>query len=123
MSHDKRKLAGSKCILLLTICLIVSWVLQAMEVAIDHIGCCISKKEGSKEGGMVLNQTPIVIEVFFHAFPVYRSDSSSCASGRLQGARRHTTHYPNQPSRDITFFFCICCSCCCFALPVIETAW
>jgi hypothetical protein len=108
MNHDERKLAGFKCILLLAICLILSWILQAMEVAIDHIGCCISKKEGSKEGGMVPNQTPIIIEVFFLAFPVCCSDSSSCASGRLQGARKHTTHYPNQPSRDITFFFCIC---------------
>jgi hypothetical protein len=122
MNHDERKLAGFKCILLLTICLILSWVLQAMEVAIDHIGCCTSKKQGSKEGRMVPNQTPIGIEVFFLAFPVCRSDSSSCASGGLQGARRHTTHYPNQPSRDITFFFCIrcCCCCCCFALPVCS---
>jgi hypothetical protein len=121
MNHDERKLAGSKCILLLTIWLILCWVLQAMEVAIDHIGCCTSKKQGSKEGGMVPNQTPIVIEVSFLAFHVCRSDNSSCASGGLQGARRHTTHYPNQPSRDITFFFCFCCCCCCcFALPVCS---
>lgn len=49
MNHDERKLAGFKCILLLTIWLILCWVLQAMEVAIDHIGCCTSKKQGSKE--------------------------------------------------------------------------
>jgi hypothetical protein len=81
----------------------------------------VAALQRSKEGGMVPNQTPIVIEVSFLAFPVCRSDSSSCASGGLQGARRHTTHYPNQPSRDITFFFCFCCCCCCcFALPVCS---
>jgi hypothetical protein len=49
MNHDERKLAGFKCILLLTIWLILCWVLQAMEVAIDHIGCCTSKKQGRSE--------------------------------------------------------------------------
>ncbi|CAK9224900.1 unnamed protein product [Sphagnum jensenii] len=50
MNHDERKLAGFKCILLLTIWLILCWVLQAMEVAIDHIGCCTSKKQGRRYG-------------------------------------------------------------------------
>ncbi|CAK9875228.1 unnamed protein product [Sphagnum jensenii] len=57
MNHDERKLAGFKCILLLTIWLILCWVLQAMEVAIDHIGCCTSKKQGSKEGARLQDGT------------------------------------------------------------------
>jgi hypothetical protein len=49
MNHDERKLAGFKCILLLTIWLILCWILQAMEVAIDHIAALQRSKEARKE--------------------------------------------------------------------------